>query len=456
MASFLSSPSSDSAPHRLDTIILIQLEERERELDQLMTKIDVAQSEFDRLSAEVAEKTTDLQEKKFEFARAVKAQEARELAGPATEGSIPADSEFNFEHLTFLNSKRSEIGHISATLGAFEQASELQTEVAYLRQDVVAKKAESANLKKQIERAISRRRKLEEQCDLHRGRIKETEDQIHQYRTMLREGEMARTSLLVRRDTVAAASDPVSGFPSVLENLQKELDVIKGEQAAVDYQIRELQEQSADGAKPSFTQSARERDRSSEWMLGMDEDLERVQDAISEKTTELDAKRQVVRILEGRYKRLEPVVISWKKRGVPLSNKQDIDDVDKLLRQVPKSEDGGSLRSEIDALAVSNTELYSQITRLKREISTGLQALAIEESRLKKQILKEADECSKREKEIVDEMYELRLKAAQKKLKRNPSILSGTGRIEATSTVLTSGGSLEHREIIPVKHVARR
>jgi hypothetical protein len=65
--------------------------------------------------------------------------------------------------------------------------------------------------------------------------------------------------------------------------------------------------------------------------------------------------------------------------------------------------------SEAAAIAGGNAKLYLQVTKIWREIGNAAQAFAIEEARLQRQIHMQVEKCSKREKEIVEEIYEWNL-----------------------------------------------
>jgi hypothetical protein len=60
-------------------------------------------------------------------------------------------------------------------------------------------------------------------------------------------------------------------------------------------------------------------------------------------------------------------------------------------------------------------------------ICLNIQAFAIEEARLRKQIQGQPEQCEKREKEIVEEISEWKLKAAQRNFRKKPLFMAEFG-----------------------------
>jgi hypothetical protein len=396
-----------SSSFEVDTSILFQVQERETELDQLIMQLDIAQSEFDRLSVEISEKQNEFEVKQHQIVCEQKVRQAKDFVGPSVRTVISDEFEMDQEHLDFLRDKRNEITILNSAIERFENETDSATEVAFLRQNISLLRSELADVQTQLERSVSKRRKFDEEIDGCRAQRKEMNNEIRAYRKITKDVETAKIGLIARQESYAAACDPKSGFPSVLANLQKEIDSVNNEIALIDDQIHEFE-------SAKLIPTSKQKDRSSEWMLTMDEDLEAVQETINIKARELENRLKVIAILEGRYNKLQPIVFKWKKQRVDIT--ETATHIDELLRQLTKCEK--PLRhTEVNAISVKNAELLTQIMRLRKEITSAIQIFSIEETRLKKQIEKHKIDCAEREKKIVDEMYELKLKAAERNLK---------------------------------------
>jgi hypothetical protein len=280
-------------------------------------------------------------------------------------------------------------------------------------------KSESADLAKQLQRSVFNRRKQEEKVEFSRGQRKETSNQIRAFRKVAKDAENAKAGLIARHESMTAISDPNTGLQAVIENIKSELKQINLEIAALDEQIVEYEEQTTEVKVPIPNTSVRQQEKSAEWMQGMDEDFEAAREEIAVKNADLENELKKVNQLEVRYRKLQPIVVAWKKRLAFEPDREELSDIDDLLKQVPKSEGPTDecRRSELEALMVNNAEFDVQIAKLKRELSQGLQQLTIKETKLKAQISDQRKGSSAKEKAIVDEIRDLRLKLAQRSLK---------------------------------------
>jgi hypothetical protein len=389
------------------------LHRRKDEREKLMEQMDICQAEFDRLSVNVADKQTELAAKQREFGRIRKIREAREFA------PIPArvdnrgcpDSVFNPEHLAWIKDKRSVIAELYHTVNQIEADTELEDEVDFLRQNVAILQSQSANLQKVIQRSYSKRRKCDEECQTCRIRRKETSNQMRAYRNVAKDAEAVRAGLLTRKVAVEAASSPSSGLPSILANLQRELDTIAGEIEGLDEQVRDYEKQTSGVKLPT-----REQNRTADWMQGMDEDLTTIEAAVSTRKTDLDENLKAISRLEKRYLKLSSFVKARKKKGTGDDTVVTEMEIDDLLKRLPKEEPSPDVQARLDmeAMAENNRELEIQMTNLQKELNHKVQMFAVEEARMMKQIHKEREQCFEREKQIQDEIQELKLNMAQK------------------------------------------
>jgi chromosome segregation ATPase len=417
MSSLLRSPSSELIPLEVNTQPLVLLQEREEELELVLAKLDEAQAEFDRRSSTVAEKQIEVESKYRELERDRAARRARELE-PIPVGGVGSDSQFTPDQISFLKSKRDEIESLNAAIEKFEQKVDVENDAGFLRQDLASLKSESVELTKRIQRTVLKRRKQEDAAEFSRGQRRETKNQIRAYRKVVKDAEHARASLIDRQHTLTTANDSKSGLRSVVLNLEEELNRIGLEGDELDEQIRTYKEQS-DRLKGPEKGSARQQERAAEWMQGMDESFEAIQETAVKKKSDLDSQLKLVSQLESRYRKLCPIAMAWRKHLDHDPNKDDMSDIDDLLRQIPKyeKEPESSRIAELKELTVNNVEMEAQIARLRRELTQALQSLTNDENKLKKQILDQRKGCSDREKVLVDEIHVLKLRLAQKKLK---------------------------------------
>jgi hypothetical protein len=332
-------------------------------------------------------------------------------------GSVD-DSQFDPEQRRFLREKRNELDYLRVEVHKTEKDEDLENEVVFLRQDIVRLKAESAELAKLIRNSASNKKKNDDIVAATRAQRKETGNQIRAFMKVAKDAENARAALILRRDAVNEASNPDTGLPSIVENIRRELDRIEVDGAAVEEAIREYEERMA-GLKTQPKLSAREQEKSAEWMLGMDENLESIQEESREKKSELKRKLKYLAKLETRYQKLYSMVLAWRKRIAPDPEYNEETTVDALLAQIPQYEKApvSARRAELENCILTNGETEAQIGRLKRELAQALQGLNHEEGKLKKQILDQKRLFSDREKALVEEIRSWRLKKAQKSLR---------------------------------------
>jgi hypothetical protein len=151
-------------------------------------------------------------------------------------------------------------------------------------------------------------------------------------------------------------------------------------------------------------------------MAGLGEELEAVEEEAGRRGARLRLRLRLIAALEARYQRLQPIAARRRRAGQP-GAPGDAADIDELLRQVQQGEGAAEeeKRAEIQAVALANVGLEAQIAKLQKEIDVGIAGLTAERNRLGQQIERQRGLLSIREKEIVDQMHELRLKIAQKR-----------------------------------------
>jgi hypothetical protein len=192
----------------------------------------------------------------------------------------------------------------------------------------------------------------------------------------------------------------------VIGDLELECEGIKTEMEEIDDQIKGFTRD--DRATPIGV---------ADWMMGMDEDLEAIEEEIHRRDAQFQIRRKSVVTLEDRYHKLQPIVTHGIGKLADAGESQA--DVDELLRQIPRK-DGRleeSKKDQVKAIEFANVELEDQIAKLQKEIGIGIQGMGIERNKLRQQIERQRAMLSMREREIIDEMHQLRLKIAQRKQK---------------------------------------
>jgi chromosome segregation ATPase len=397
------------------------LRQRNDELEELMQQMDASQAEFDRISAILVDRQATLAAKRREFARIHKIRKAREL------GPIPArvdsrgcsDSAFNPEHRAWLKDKQSVIAELHQTIVQIETDTQLENEVDFLREESAVLQSRSVDLQKQIQRCFSQRRKLDEECHICRVQRKEARNQVSAYRKIAKDAEAARAGLLARKSAVEAASNPVSGLPSVITNLQRELDTIAGDIERLDEKMREYEDQTDGVKEPAAALSVRERERAAEWMQGMDEDLSAIQADIQTKKSDLKKSLKTIAKMSWRFSLFCLFSQARKKQGVSHESNVTELKINNLLRQLPKEEPSPDIRirQQLETIAQDNTEFEEQIANLQRKLKQKVQRFVAEEARMRKQIHRHREEGSGTEKRIEIEIRDLKLKMAQESFK---------------------------------------
>jgi hypothetical protein len=154
-------------------------------------------------------------------------------------------------------------------------------------------------------------------------------------------------------------------------------------------------------------------------MQGMDEDFSNLLEAIQTKRNELGRERKLVLVLENRYARLSPSVAAWGKQKLRDDQPLEEMEIDGLLRQLPKEQPLPELLigAELKAMTIANANIDVHLTKMRRDLNQGMQTFAVEETRIKRQIQKQKEDCSRREKGIIDEISDLKRKLAQKAFK---------------------------------------
>jgi hypothetical protein len=290
------------------------------------------------------------------------------------------------------------IADLHHTFNQVESDTQLESEVDLLRQDVDKLQSQSASLQKRVQRTVSKRRKFDNECQICRTRRKETSNQVRGYRKVANDAEEARAGLLTRKVALEAASNPSSGLPSVIMNLEKELQSIANEIERLDEQIREYEDQTASVAIPTTALSGREQDRAADWMQGMDEDLMAIEAAVRTRKADLDESLKGISRLGKRYSILCLLAIMWKKKREPQDTNVTEMEMDDLLSRLPKEEPSSDGR----------------IAHLQRDMNQKMRSFVVEEIQIKKQIHKQREQSVGLEKRIQNEICDLKLKMALK------------------------------------------
>lgn len=139
-------------------------------------------------------------------------------------------------------------------------------------------------------------------------------------------------------------------------------------------------------------------------------------------TTTADFETSVKRAitLERRYAALEPIVRKWRSKKLPMLDETG-DNIDALLKECKKVIESSAGRQatqekKLSGLRAKNDSLVKQLEKKKSRLRDSIEHLALRDSEMKAKTTKSQEASTERERYLVEEITNLRLKHAQKEI----------------------------------------
>jgi chromosome segregation ATPase len=395
------------------------LSQKESELEDLMNEVDAKQVDVDGMLSSIVSKQAEIQKLKRKRDIRQKAAQFRSREVEGLANSVCRIGSPNAEHLDFIREKQNGICELESTRNGLQTTTDsLQEEIPNLQRELSALTSESASVDKSVQRAISKRRQLEQEVELVRSQMGESDGQIRAFERAARDADAARGVLKTRIESIEAQTDDSAGLPSTIHNLEIEI-------RQIEIAIEQLEEEINGFAakEKSMKEDTKAPDQQPIWQQGIAENLKDLQAAVERERRELAEELDNLKRLETRYRRLEPIAGRWAAKLRKGGDRFDeiLSPVDQLLKSLEN--DFASKvemaikgqRAELEQLTTANAQCQADIVKKREELERRIVLANTEQARVKDQIKNQRAECSTREEKIVAEIRRLKLKLAQKK-----------------------------------------
>jgi len=401
---------------------VLALSEMETELEELMSEVDARQQEVDSLTSAIAERQAQITKLTRDSEIMRKAEQFRTREAHSSPNCAFDESRCNPEHIDFLQEKKNIIAELESSRTSLLSSTEvLEEDISLIQQEIATVTGECAKSSNLLHRSTSKRRKLEQECELARSQMKEYENQILAYQKIVRDADAARNGLKVRLEEIDAKTNGQSGLPSTIHNLESEI-------LALELSIERLQEQISEMAAQRDTLNTElpaPEPGEPIWRQGIAEDLDTLRDDIQHAKEVLKRSLSSLRRLEARYQKMAPVAKRWRRaveRDADRLAQEIRVPVDDLLRSLARdghskvAQSAAQKKARLSELLAENGLKEAEVVKRRQELETRMALASTEQARVKEQIRVQRGDCSGKEEKIVAEIRKLKLKLAQKKV----------------------------------------
>jgi chromosome segregation ATPase len=312
-----------------------------------------------------------------------------------------------------------------------EQALEEQeTRNSYLSSEYEALIQESEELKKgvrqlkiNIERKRQEDRYVKEKIEHTQRRIRDEEAQIRSNSQTLSLTETAVAGLISRQKDIEDSSGGIVSLEKQITSVEAEIHSEEAEIDATTNRISALEEETAEalaemdreiGEFQMLTNWAEESER-------IADEIEAVKEELAVTKSENERANARYKTLYDRYRQLVPIVKKWDR--CDLSEYEPTESLDALLAKVSRAvrstvDESDSSGKRLEEEIVKNSTTEGIIRKRQEELERGITLFRMETKRLKDRIEGRRMKSFEEEHELVGQISALKVKIAQKQLKK--------------------------------------
>jgi chromosome segregation ATPase len=348
----------------------------------------------------------------------------------SAEGIIPVKcpefdrTQLNPEHRAYVNDLRDRIDEVELILEKQQtRNTDLSKEYADLVHENEDLKKKVRRLTIEIERAKQKDAHLKEDIESAQRRLKDQESQIRANSQTLTLTETALSGLMDRQRALEENSGGIMSLDKGIVSLKGEIS--SEEQAIGDTQrkIDDLEAETAAALK-EMDQEIKELQSMANWA----EEAERIADEIEAAKEELAKARAAneagnarYKTLYERYRQLVPLVKKWEKTD--LSEFEPTEPLDVLLTRAAKAarttvSESDTTAFQLEEEIVKNSTKEGLIRKRQEELERGIVLFNTETKRLKDRIEARRMKSFEEEHEIVEQISALKIKIAQRQMKK--------------------------------------
>lgn len=390
-------------------IVAQLVNEREDELDDLLSRIDEQQETYEMLLQQI-----EMTEKEITDQEISSEQHIKEFSK-----SAPLSVKFSQEHDIEIREMQNAINYSIQQNGETEERiNQLQSELNALKEERFALAKQRRDQHSRIEKSLIQQKHLKESMIVLQEQISEQKQEISGLNRNTDEAEKAIAGLKMREQNImntdvkqleeqlVEAECELSDLENeISQTIEKKNDIISKFDEEIDAQIRSVQWETE---KKSLVES-----------------IEIAQTQLNEVQQNAKNSQAYYNILQQRYQKLVPIVHKNEKiELIPINMIPTDTNVDKLLFDIEKNGNhsiavDSQLNEEMNDIVIHNAELEASIAKLKREIEQRTILIAAEIQDMKQKINTQRLISSDKEKGIVDDIINIKIKIAQRELDKN-------------------------------------
>lgn len=408
----------------------MEFQEKEAELETLLDQIDEYQSIVDKLNEDISEKELDIRELQKEFEIKKSRETSKNLVGYGTEINLdPAvySSIFSGEHLDYLVEKQNILRKLSEEIEELQVIIDpLQEEVEILQTDSTNLRQVTSHLQKDLDRKSSERKQLERTWEISKEQLRGLSSSIIAQQNTASRCEITLRNTRKQADRITAKTDEKGEITQNIKTLDTLISLTETRISSLEDDLANMRERNEDYETKLLAEVEKHKSIAnwSSESARLETELKNADKQVSEANSVLKSKLAEATALESHYKRLEPVIRKWKGEITASSVSEDTESMSDLLKKL-KDKMSGSVHlenqraAELDSLRMDNYRLEMQISRRQEELERAMIKFENDQAKIKAEIQKARTSSFEDEHRIVDQMSQLSLKMAQKKLTNN-------------------------------------
>ncbi|OHS95815.1 hypothetical protein TRFO_38037 [Tritrichomonas foetus] len=400
--------------------------QKEKELERLFEQMDELQNEVDQKSVDITNIQGEIQILQKESAKLIKIQKNLQFEPNKTKNIKNTNNLiFEGEHADMIKEKQDIITKLNEELVEVQKVTDpIEFLVQDLQQQQTKTIIERSKVKTRLNRAISERKRANQDIKNLNDQIREINHSILMYERAQKDVEVAIAGLIHRRD--AEIINPNNRFNLIQQNegLQTQIDIVNDRINDLKITVQDV-DQEIESQKSQFNNSINRVNKKIGWEREKDKltnELKETQETLKESKEKSSKLQKENIIIETRLKKLNPVIKKWQnefKFAQIEYNDDDDEHIDCLIQQYnsknnKKSKSQTRSKVDIKSLIIRNGELAAIIKKKQEKLARDTQEFVMLQAKIKKDIKDRRSQAFDTEHNIVTNIGKLKLKAMRK------------------------------------------
>ena len=404
------------------------LEQREKELEKLMSYVDQLQEEVDEKNENISKIVYDISKSKQELNKlkkiknAVDIEPVRKKINRKKEANL--DEIFSGEHLEYLKEKKNIIADLSFQIEQLKsETSSYDEEVHELQRNKMRMMRQQAETRRRLQEINEEQKRIKEETFITKLKLKEINTDLKNHERLRKDVETSVRALLCRKDVMLQEGGENGEIPQSIQSLDAQIGMITMSNIQLQQDLdndAQLYEDDFDHMNGKIMDLQNKVNWGSE-QNNLRTQIQCVHNNLMETKKEKDDLIHQINIIEARLQKLTPLANKWAAqfRGTQPPEDDGVS-IDYVLQQFQKSVNTSMKKKEKDAfsldnLVIENAQLEAKIIKMKEELERQMVLFFNEQGKLKNNIQSHRTGTFEQEQKIVSNVNKLRIKMA-----RNP------------------------------------